>query len=734
MGTYKRVTSTVTYDTVMSLAELDSRVYGSCYGSIFRLNENEDDWESPISAAAPLDYAKLITYNSNLYLFNNGWGGAYLWRLNLAGNSVDQIVSDALGEDSTVAMVVFNNRLYGVGSSKTAPNDMEEVSALYRLNLAEDAWEKLATGFIRIPYYSHKAYLLSLVVFENRIYAGASDGKLYRLNLAENAWELVCNASDGHAVSVSALHVYGGRLYGSLSEINRIVRLNIAGNAWEFLCNSITHVLSFSVCYGRLYCGAVDGYIFRLNTSFNGLDTILRSDNYGVGAILNRSSDSKLYFGTRQGGDGPFLLKYNSVKIDYTANVTAGGVPLNVTFTPTVTSDYQILSYLWNFGDSGSSSAVSPTHAYNARGVYSPTLTVVDTFDTNSEVKQDYITVSTFYLNYDGNGNTGGAVPVDQRAYNEGDYAVVLTPGTLTSEGKTFKSWNEMAEGYSTNYSPGDSIRMSADITLYAIWDASPSAIDSYWDMDTSGLTQSSGGVGKSTPEMKSASTYNNWNFSTVWKIDENESYPSFFKANFSSDIQEGSSPLLVTFHNDSEGWPNETASIISHEWDFGDGSPHSFENHPTHSYALQGYYTVTLIESRNFLQDTRVKTSYIHVIGGVAADFSGSPRSGVSSLTVHFIDESKGNIESRLWNFGDGHYSSERNPTHYYFHHGIYTVSLTVSGVSGQSTRVKDSYISVNSTATYDIAPIQEKKAYLWGRGVVMQKLVGVEIRKVNR
>ncbi len=48
----------------------------------------------------------------------------------------------------------------------------------------------------------------------------------------------------------------------------------------------------------------------------------------------------------------------------------------------------------------------------------------------------------------------------------------------------------------------------------------------SYWDKETSGVTNSDDGIGKTTAEMKLKSTYEGWNFETIWKIDEGNSYP----------------------------------------------------------------------------------------------------------------------------------------------------------------------------------------------------------------
>jgi hypothetical protein len=49
-----------------------------------------------------------------------------------------------------------------------------------------------------------------------------------------------------------------------------------------------------------------------------------------------------------------------------------------------------------------------------------------------------------------------------------------------------------------------------------------------FWDIETSGLTTSDGGEGKTTAEMQTASTFleADWDFVDVWGIGENQTYP----------------------------------------------------------------------------------------------------------------------------------------------------------------------------------------------------------------
>ena len=50
---------------------------------------------------------------------------------------------------------------------------------------------------------------------------------------------------------------------------------------------------------------------------------------------------------------------------------------------------------------------------------------------------------------------------------------------------------------------------------------------DCFWDTQTSGQATSGGGTGKTTVEMKQEATFTNWDFTTIWAIVEDVSYPT---------------------------------------------------------------------------------------------------------------------------------------------------------------------------------------------------------------
>lgn len=76
--------------------------------------------------------------------------------------------------------------------------------------------------------------------------------------------------------------------------------------------------------------------------------------------------------------------------------------------------------------------------------------------------------------------------------------------------------------------------------------------------------------------------------------------------------------------------------------------------------------------------------------------DFEVEPRSGETPLVVTFTPVVEGDINSWLWNFGDGTTSTVQNPEHTYTDPGTYSVTLTVEPRWGGAVSTsKPSYIT---------------------------------------
>jgi len=95
-------------------------------------------------------------------------------------------------------------------------------------------------------------------------------------------------------------------------------------------------------------------------------------------------------------------------------------------------------------------------------------------------------------------------------------------------------------------------------------------------------------------------------------------------------------------------------------------------------------------------------------------AAFSASPTSGYAPLTIKFTDKSTGSLTSWKWSFGDGTYSTQKNPSHTYNKAGKYTVNLTVKNVAGSNTVTKSSFIVINllkpPVPAFSVSPLNGK------------------------
>jgi PKD repeat protein len=139
-----------------------------------------------------------------------------------------------------------------------------------------------------------------------------------------------------------------------------------------------------------------------------------------------------------------------------------------------------------------------------------------------------------------------------------------------------------------------------------------------------------------------------------------------------------------VTFFDRSRG-----TLPLQYLWNFGDGTT-STEQNPTHIFAPDGKYTVSLTVTNSYGKDTKTMPEFIAVGEPPQVDFSVSPSSGILPLTVSFTDNTRGAPLSWRWNFGDGTNSTEQNPVHTYVKTGVFSVSLTAVNEfgTGQITR----------------------------------------------
>jgi len=130
-------------------------------------------------------------------------------------------------------------------------------------------------------------------------------------------------------------------------------------------------------------------------------------------------------------------------------------------------------------------------------------------------------------------------------------------------------------------------------------------------------------------------------------------------------------------------------AAVQAFDWDFGDGTAHSSQQDPTHTYTIAGTFTVILT-----ITDTagcfNYRTYAITINAQPSAQFSYT--SGCLNTPVYFTDESFTSsgepVTGWFWDFGvaaaTNDTSSLQNPSWVYSTLGVYTVNLIVTSQSG--------------------------------------------------
>ena len=144
----------------------------------------------------------------------------------------------------------------------------------------------------------------------------------------------------------------------------------------------------------------------------------------------------------------------------------------------------------------------------------------------------------------------------------------------------------------------------------------------------------------------------------------------------------------------------NSSGNTTTYAWNFGDNTTSTAPN-PTHTYAADGTYTVTLTATNSCGSTTF--TQSVVIVTPPTANFTANTTTGCAPLTVQFTSTSSANAQTFNWQFPGGTPSSStaQNPTVVYNTAGTYSVTLTVSNAAGNNTATQTNLIVVTTTPT---------------------------------
>ncbi|MFY9982665.1 MAG: PKD domain-containing protein [Methanoregula sp.] len=389
------------------------------------------------------------------------------------------------------------------------------------------------------------------------------------------------------------------------------------------------------------------------------------------------------------------------------------------------------MTYLWNFGDGQTSTDQNPTHTYIQQGLYTVSLTVTNAYGSNTAVKNNYIAIgvspaanfvatpisgtapqnvqftdlsgggATSWLWDFGDGQTSTAQNPTHTYYAGGTYTVILTVSNGFGSSVATKNQYIVVAGQLQSKFVSNPTQGPTPLTVM-FTDKSLGAPTTWnWDF----------GDGSTSTVQYPTHTYTTPGVYTV-KLTVGLGSMS----DTSSQIIDAggvpladfvATPMQTNVMNPIQFTDHSTNSPTSWNWNFGDTATSTDQN-PTHSYQLNGLYTVTLTAANSNGQDSLTKVNYINVgLAPVAAFRPVINPSQISSipLTVSFVDQSTNMPTSWSWDFGDGSTSTDQNPSHLYMQAGTYTVTLTATNAFGSNTVVKSNLIDVGNNIAVDFA-----------------------------
>ena len=145
--------------------------------------------------------------------------------------------------------------------------------------------------------------------------------------------------------------------------------------------------------------------------------------------------------------------------------------------------------------------------------------------------------------------------------------------------------------------------------------------------------------------------------------------------------LKAGFEAPLYTCYNVPIIFKNTSIRAVSYLWDFGDGSPKSILESPSHSYSNPGKYLTSLVAinpNSCVVRDSITRTIVVYQ----KAKASYAALEDTCSRTIKLNQTGESNTAS--WSFGDGGYSDSMTVTHIYSSPGNYVVKLLVdSGTS---------------------------------------------------
>jgi PKD repeat protein len=396
-----------------------------------------------------------------------------------------------------------------------------------------------------------------------------------------------------------------------------------------------------------------------------------------------------------------------------TASVTAGCAPFTTTFSSTSTGQPSSLAWQFPGGSPATSTAANPTVTYALPGTYNVILTATNGAGSGTVTLTNYITVTgppasaafssqvtqataTFTQTATGATSFGwqfgdggtSALPNPVHTYTtDGTYTVTLTAsngcGTMTSTQVVTIVTPPLANFTAVN-------RLGCTPLTVQFTNASSANATQF-------LWQFPGGVPATSTEANPTVVYNTpGQYDVSLQASNSAGSPTVTQTGYITVTTVPQSVFTATVQGTLATMTNQSTGATAYTWNFGDGSPTNNQVAPTHTYANDGTYTVTLTASNNC--GTTTSTQTVTITTPPAAGFTVGMQQGCAPLTVQFTNTSSANATTFEWEFPGGSpaTSTLANPVVIYSLPGTYSATLVASNGVGENTSTQTDIVTV--------------------------------------
>ena len=311
-----------------------------------------------------------------------------------------------------------------------------------------------------------------------------------------------------------------------------------------------------------------------------------------------------------------------------------------------------MVSWAWNFGDGGMSTQMEPLHIFNSDGTFDVSLTIIDTMGVSNTL------VKSIIVN-----------PLPNAVFN-------ISPPTCADNAVQFFDFSNTPTGYITEWywDFGD----GSDTTIY--FPNNPDISHIY----------NNAGPFEVTLNVTNSDSCSNFSSNTVTTTPS-----SIALFNYTS----GCANAFVEFVDASV--ENGGGQIISWIWDFDDPASginnSSNMQNPFHQFSDFGVYDVSLIITNiNGCTSSIVTQITVDIEPALDFLFTNACLGSETTFEADPLITNIAEIESYLWNFGDGNSSVLPNPSNIYSSIGDFNVTLSIVTINGCTASISHT-VSIN-------------------------------------